>query len=761
MERMEKRITRLDSLTVNQIAAGEVIERPVSVVKELVENAIDAGAGRIKIEIKDGGLSLIRITDDGGGIDSRDLPLAVERHATSKLSRIQDLDDLTTLGFRGEALASIASVAKLEIETKVRGEVSGYRLYASEEGQAPAVSSTGCPEGTQVTIEQLFYNTPARLKFMKSSGYEGGLIHDAVIQMALGYPGTGFRLENNGRLLLDTLEVNPMEDLVELFYGKEARQSLVPVEAAVSKGLLRGWVTAPPYSRGTRKALHLFVNGRRVLARDMQWAIERAYEYLLPKGRFPVAILQFSLPGSLLDVNVHPGKLEIRINDVDLNPSLTRVLRTAIAGGQLMPDISRRGTAGIDTVKDADAEMGANAGSTGIGKGRAADGGAGRAEGMGALFTPVRDWQALYTFTKDGEAELDGWIRESAPEAGWVGEYGRAGETGWGGESGSVGEARRAGEAGEAGRAGEYGRAGEDGWAGEAGRAGEYGSAVETGEDGSAGEAGRTEDAGDASDAGAAAIKALGNAPPLYGSQALAEGLPPDSALVRPEEKSRHLPQSQWGVDQHSQILRSLADSGMPEDFVFGQQTAFRIVGQLHATFILAEINAGLLIVDQHVAHERILFDEMLAKAEEKKPAQMLLEPIQISLTTGEEEVLIRNILVLNDLGLVFERFGARLYLLRAEPAGHAMDEGTVHELLEMMQAEGDRGTEDIARHSLMVMHACKAAVKANTPLSAMEMEALLHGLQASSHPMTCPHGRPILYLLPYRRLIQAFGRSS
>ena len=644
------RIERLDNLTVNQIAAGEVIERPVSVVKELIENAIDAGSRTIRIEIGDGGLALIRVADDGQGIDNQDLVLAVERHATSKLRLIQDLEDLRTLGFRGEALASIASVASLEIETRRKGEILGYRLRVAGEDAQPVVSKAGCPEGTQVAVEHLFFNTPARLKFMKSAGYEGGLIHDLVIQMALGYPHVGFRLENQGKLLVDTFEIHQMEDLVELFYGKEARQALVPVEASVSKGRLSGWVSAPPYSRGTRKGYHLFVNGRRVVAKDMQWAMEKAFEYLLPRGRFPLCILHFKLPGDLLDVNIHPGKLEIRINDPQLHPSLTRALREAVSGGQRMPEIG--GYSEAEAVR----------GSAGVSRGGS--------HAAPVAQEAVRQWDSIFSLTDDGEKALDSLLREDGIR--------------------------------------------EDGIRGDG-----------------------------------------------FREEAASYDLPEDSVLLRAGDQASAVPQDQWGVETHTRSIRALAAGEQPGDFFFGPQVSFTVIGQLHATFILAELKAGLLLADQHVVHERVLYEEMAEKAGEKQNAQMLMQPLSIQLTASEEETMIQKILLLHDLGLIFERFGPRQYLLRGEPPGCSMDQRMVRELLEILGTEGEGKSIEETKQALLVMNACKAAVKANTILNLAEMTLLLKKLQQTAHPMTCPHGRPILYLLPYPRLIRAFGRAT
>lgn len=694
MERIstKNRIQRLDNLTANQIAAGEVIERPVSVVKELVENAIDAGSTKIKIEIREGGLSLIRIIDNGSGIPGQDLPLAVERHATSKLRQIQDLDDLTTLGFRGEALASIASVAALEIITRKTGEIQGHCLRVKGEEEEPVISKAGCPEGTSITVEHLFFNTPARLKFMKTPGYEGGLIHDLITQLALGYPAIDFRLENQGKMILDTAGINNTEDLVELFYGKEARQALVPLESAVSKGRLRGWITAPPYSRGTRKGFHVYVNGRRISVKDMQWSIERAFEYVLPKGRFPLAILAFQLPGELLDVNVHPGKLEIRINDPDLNPSITRVLRTAISGGQLLPDAGKLGmAAGIgnspiaQSAKNDSVAAGTAQGGPGFFSGSSAAKSGG---GQISFAQPVRQWETLYSFTAEGEDQLNRLVDANAF---------------------SLSE----------------------------------------------------EPAGlkpaDLEAASLASPQSAYAAPESQDDRAESANL-----FAGLEEKTAGLLPGQWGVSSHNKSMQALAADWRREDFFFGPDVEFTIIGQLHATFILAEVKAGLLVVDQHVAHERIIYERLLTKSRQKETAaQMLMQPISLSLTTGEEEVLIRHILLLNDLGLIVERFGPRQYVLRSVPAGQTMDQSMFRELLEKL-AEGGGGNDlEQAKQALLIMASCKSAVKANTVLSRQEMAALLGGLQQTCHPMTCPHGRPIMYLLPYHRLIQAFGRSS
>jgi len=677
-ETKQQRIERLDRITANQIAAGEVIDRPASVVKELVENAIDAGSTRIVVRFDEGGLTLIQVSDDGVGIDHRDLPLAVERHATSKLRRIEDLDDLRTLGFRGEALASIASVAAMEIETRRRGDNHGYRLRVKGD-EPPSLGMVACPEGTQVMVEQLFYNTPARLKFLGRPGHEGGLIHDMMIQMALGYPRIAFRLENQGKLLFDTGRTTSHEDLVELFFGKDARRALIAVAVGASKARLDGWITAAPYSRGVRKGMHLFINGRRVVARDIQWAVERAYEHLLPKGRYPLTILTLQLPWSLLDVNVHPGKLEVRVNDPDLAPSVTRALREVLAGAARAPEKSGLGVAaqaGSHAAQSPEANRPA-----GLGWATPAAGGYVRFGESGPSLSIQEQLFDLVDMDMCSRRELT----DTEPQER------------------------------------------------------DYATRL------------------DISDAPITPGAPIPHDPPGLSGLYSPSALPTLEALTA---KARHTSPGQWGEKSHTQSLQGLAADSTAEGFSFRPETEFHVLGQLRRCFILAEVSEGLLLVDQHVAHERILFDEMSAGGSAKEAAQMLLQPLSVDLTTAQEDTLVRHILLLSELGFVLERFGPRRYLIRAEPAGQAVDESMFKDLLVQLGDTPGEGDPQETRRALLVMSACKQAVKANTVLRHEEMHTLLAALRQTRYPMICPHGRPVLILLPYKRMIRAFGRS-
>jgi DNA mismatch repair protein MutL len=629
------RIHQLDTFTINQIAAGEVIERPVSVVKELIENALDAGAGSIRTEIRDGGLKQIRVTDDGVGMSSEEAALSVQRHATSKLRQIEDLDQLTTLGFRGEALPSIASVSKLEILTREHTQNQGTRLRLSGDG-APDIAAAGAPTGTAVTVEDLFFNTPARLKFLKTPGYEGGLVHGLIIQFALGFPKISFKLENQGKLILDTTGVCRLEELTELFYGPESRRALVHLDGQASRARVYGAVTRPPYARSNRKGYHFFINGRNVTSKELTRAVENACYSLLPRGRFALAVLWADLPGEWVDVNAHPGKLEVRLRDSALAGALSAMIRDAFAKQSQAPL--------YQTSQNRIAQ------------------------------NPSSPYSRA--FSSDPKID-DGWR-----------------------------DLYRTGPAAAA--------AGSDG----------------------ALPAGLTD----------------------FVSDVLPAGLT-DSAQA--DSVWRALPGDLAGFAGSN--AGSMDFGGGP---AFLSETRalppLKAVGQLRNTFILAEGETGLYILDQHVVHERILYEQFERKHENGTlEAQMLLTPVSLELTVMEEELLLTQLPLLEDFGVIIEPFGARHYLMRSAPGGLEKDpEAFFRDFLAELEAESANRKPLDAKRDLLISLSCKKAVKAHWTLSLQEMQSLLDQLRLTRFPLICPHGRPILYELPYARLLQIFGRK-
>ena len=326
----------LDELTANQIAAGEVIERPASVVKELVENSLDAGTKKIVVEIINGGLELLKVSDDGCGMSKEDATLAIVRHATSKISDISDLGRLHSLGFRGEALASITSVAKVVILTRELTSDYGVKLSVAGDKEL-LLEPVGTPIGTTIIVSDLFFNTPARKKFLRSEKYESGLIHELMMQFSLSHPEVDFRFLRDGKEVLNTTGIKSHPDLLEYFYDNNVNDAIIGIKGELSCGKVSGYITLPTYHRINRKGMNIFINQRRVYAKELLKAFEEAYANLLPKGLFPLCVLNLSLDPSSIDVNVHPSKLEVRLRNPLLVKELTIILQEELIKQQKIP----------------------------------------------------------------------------------------------------------------------------------------------------------------------------------------------------------------------------------------------------------------------------------------------------------------------------------------------------------------------------------------------------------------------------------------
>jgi len=323
-------IKQLEQHLINKIAAGEVVERPLSVVKELTENAIDAGASVITVEIKDGGLSLIRVTDNGSGIPPEQVMLAFAQHATSKISDIDDLSRIATLGFRGEALASIAAVSQAEMVTKTTGALSGTRAELHG-GTLISRGEIGCTEGTSINISNLFFNTPARLKFLRKPATEAGYVTDLMQRLALGYPQLSFRYISNGQTLVSTSGNGDLQTAIYHIYGRDTARGLIAAE-----GIISGYIGKPETARGSRAAENFFINNRYVKSDTLQNAVEDAYT--LPQGRFPLCVLHLQIPPEQVDVNVHPSKMEVRFaNERSIYEQVNEAVARALSSQELIP----------------------------------------------------------------------------------------------------------------------------------------------------------------------------------------------------------------------------------------------------------------------------------------------------------------------------------------------------------------------------------------------------------------------------------------
>lgn len=332
-------IVILDEKTANQIAAGEVIERPASVIKELVENAIDAGATAITVEIKNGGISYIRVTDNGCGMESDDVEIAFERHATSKIRRIEDLDSLATMGFRGEALASIAAVSHLEVRTKTAAEQTGT-LVRMEGGKVVSVSQTGCPTGTTFIVKNLFYNTPARFKFLKKDSTEAGYVSSMMTRLSLAHPDIAFKLISNNQVQLHTPGNHDLLSVVYSLFGNETAKSVVPLDYEESGIRVTGFAGKPEIARGNRNNQFFFINGRTIKDRVLTAALEDAYKTLLMQNKFPFCVLSLIISPEMYDVNVHPQKLEVRFsNEGAVYLAVYHGVKSALSSASLIREV--------------------------------------------------------------------------------------------------------------------------------------------------------------------------------------------------------------------------------------------------------------------------------------------------------------------------------------------------------------------------------------------------------------------------------------
>jgi DNA mismatch repair protein MutL len=701
------RIRVLSDQLANQIAAGEVVERPASVAKELVENAIDAGARRITLEVEAGGRRLLRVTDDGEGMTRDDAVLAFERHATSKISSAADLGAIATLGFRGEALASIASVARVELVTKREESAAATRVLI-EGGRMRDVKDAAHPKGTTLTVRDLFFNVPARRKFLRSEATESFHLTNLVTHYALAHPEIAFTLTNNGR---ETLRAAPAADLRERAYqifGAEFLENLLEVGGGQPQvARVRGYVSAPRERRTSRDAQYLFINGRYVRDRLVGRALSDGYRAILPHGVFPAALLFLEVPLEEVDVNVHPAKTEVRFRRA---AAVADAVREAVRGALASAGYARAVEAVHETIKPQAHDGAPSAGQSHDGNSPgASQGGATQlraVENAGAasdaesdisevtreIVPPSRQASIEFGFAPPGEEEPfpDEW-RQPLPSKG---NTARGLDAIMRNEQ--FAEPPEAGvDPGGAGTVVPFGR--------------------EAAGQGATGVADREQH----------------QPPPAHSETAL----PP---LVSAANLVREVP-----LETVSSNIRPL--------------------GQLEESFIIATDDEGLLLIDQHVAHERILFDKYRA-LESSRPAesQNLLMPETFDLTPAQAAAFETVAEELETYGFGLMRLSGRTVAIKAVPADLPAGEARnmLAEVLETIDAERRGAARETLRDEIAASLACRAAIKINTPLAAEKMRWLIDRLLLTSSPTTCPHGRPVLLRLTMRDIEKGFHRS-
>lgn len=711
-----KTISVLDKNTIDKIAAGEVIERPSSIVKELVENAIDAGSNAVTVEIKDGGTTLVRITDNGEGIAPSEVKKAFMRHATSKITKAEDLFGITSLGFRGEALSSIAAVCQVELITKTAGELTGVR-YVIEGGEekTPEPEEIGAPEGTTFKVRNVFYNTPVRRKFLKSPQTEAGYINDLMERLALSHPEVSFKFINNNQNRLHTSGNSNLKDIIYGIYGREITANLVEVHGKAPFGTLTGYIGKPIISRGNRNYENYFINGRYIRSSIISKAIEDAYKNFMMQHKYPFTVLHFQLDGDLLDVNVHPTKMELRFSDQEgMYRLVYETVRNALVGREMIPDVhvgkeapapkeppkkesfpepfevkrreammQEKRAEAKKTAATIYATPGTNATKTeaaaSIVRERPNYSSSREEGGFAKSLYEVPENLLKPTERKvDEQAEMEKWTSEGKNPALKL-------------------QARPA--------------------------------------------------TNDTTAASSAAMETPTSAKPAEAE------LPPESPIppaVPSESEPATSVQSPKQMDLFEEKL--LSKEHIKEH---------RIIGQLFETYWLVEFHEKLYIIDQHAAHEKVLFERTMKSLKDKEyTAQQISPPLIVSLSIKEQELLNKYMKNFETIGFEIEPFGGDEFSIRAVPGNlFGLAERDVFlEMLDSLDKDTGRVSEDLINEKIASM-SCKAAVKGNHRLSEKEAEALIDELLTLDNPYNCPHGRPTIIAMSKYELEKKFKR--
>ena len=680
------RIQVLDQKTIDQIAAGEVIERPASVVKELVENSIDAGATAVTVEIRDGGTSFIRVTDNGSGIEGDQVATAFLRHSTSKIRAVEDLFHVASLGFRGEALSSIASIAMVELITKTADAEEGVR-YVIEGGAEKKLEETAAPDGTTFLVRSLFYNTPARRKFLKSPMTEAGYVSELMERLALSRPDISFQFITNGQTKLHTSGNHNLKDVIYHIYGRDVAANLAQVEAEQGPVRISGFVGKPVVSRGNRSYENYFINGRYIRSNLIAKGIEEGYRTFLMQHKYPFTALHFSIDGSLLDVNVHPTKMELRFsNQEELYRFVRDTVRQALMERELIPEV--RLTEEPDPGKQLEIKQQEKLPEKQPEKERPDP--ASRLAGEAA----AKREDAPST---PQERNLEYFLAEMRKRV--TGEFKRK-------------EQEKAERERTEQKRSEQERAGQE----------------------------RTEREVPAQE-NARQERACGSA----GSEILRES---GSYGLKPSGKP--LPEGE--PEQLDLFEQRLLNPATKSDI--------RIIGQLFDTYWLVQFEDKFYMIDQHAAHEKVLYERTLKSLADKEiTSQMVSPPLILTLSMQEAEKLSVYQDYFRELGFEIEPFGGKEYAVSAVPANlYGLAEKDLFlELLDGLEYVNGRNTQMILEK--IASMSCKAAVKGNQRMSAAEAKALIEELLTLENPYNCPHGRPTIISMTKQEIEKKFKR--
>ncbi|NLL92972.1 MAG: DNA mismatch repair endonuclease MutL [Clostridiales bacterium] len=656
----------LDQDTINQIAAGEVVERPASVVKELLENAIDAKATAVTVEIKEGGISFIRITDNGCGIEKDDISLAFLRYSTSKIKSALDLLTVSSLGFRGEALSSIAAVGMVELITKTKNSLSGVR-YTIEGGIEKSCEDIGVPDGTTFIIRNLFFNTPARRKFLKTPTTEAGYISDIVERIALSHPEVSIRFICNNKSKLHTSGNGSLKDVIYTIYGREITRNLIEVNESCDFMTLTGFIGKPVISRGNRNYESYFINGRYIKSSLISRGIEDAYKSFMMQHKYPFTCLNVKINQDLLDVNVHPAKMELRFtNQEEIYPFIFKSLDKMLHNREMITE------ANIENTKKNKEDKVQIAS-----KNRPPE-----------PFEKTRLAEGKELATKEETTPLKEILREKPNYSSNV-------------EKPLIPSV-------------------------------EPNSVVET----------KVEESLSITTRSATAIQDTIN------------------------NKEKTLNDEPYPAPQLQKIQQAQTSQQMTlfDDKLLSEKARQKhiLVGQVFNTYWIIEYGDKMFIIDQHAAHEKVLYERLVARYNKKEPlSQEILPPIVLSLTMREEEMLKNNIKMFEDLGFEIESMGGSDYAVRAVPYDclSISDKDLLMELVDGLTGDfGLKVNNELLLEKMATM-SCKAAVKGNNKLSEREANELIDELLTLENPYNCPHGRPTIISMTKYELEKKFKR--
>lgn len=637
------KIQVLDQVTIDKIAAGEVVERPASVVKELVENAIDAKAAAVTVEVKEGGISFMRIADNGCGIDREDVPGAFLRHSTSKIRNAEDLEHISSLGFRGEALSSIAAVSQVELITKTPEDSFGTR-YMISGGKEDGMEDIGAPDGTTFLVRQLFYNVPARRKFLKTAMTEAGHVSDLMTRMALSHPHISFQFINNGQSKLHTSGNGNLRDVIYHIYGREIAANLINVTYEKNGIRITGYIGAPLISRGNRNFETYFINGRYVKSSIIYKAIEDAYKDFTMQHKYPFTVLHIEVVGEDVDVNVHPTKMEVRFHNQQMvYNSIYEAVDQALHEKELIPEVT------IDVPKA-------------VPKAQVKPEPVARSKEV--IQPEVNKSAKVQPEKASGERDLDYFMEQMKKRV------------------------------------------------------------------------------------------------MSYHQQNSSAEVKGKSEIFKPQVQ----------VDRVKEAAASYRAKQSPEQMTLfdgklldkEKRANYKIIGQVFDTYWLVEFDNSLYIIDQHAAHERVLYEKTLREMKTREfTSQMISPPVILNLTMQEAQLLRTYMDQFTRIGFEFEEFGQDSYAVRSVPANlfSIAKKELLMEMIDSLSEEVHRRQSSELLDEKIASMSCKAAVKGNMRLSAQEVDALIGELLKLDNPYHCPHGRPTIISMSKRELEKKFKR--